>query len=501
MADVAEEIQGNWTSVRIINTASHTEFTNDAVNVPYLNVIQSLDLSRVGKLTLSDEGFRDYDSLKNLDISATELSTIKSSWFSKKTIETINLSENELQELKKESMKFFPQLRVFNASFNQIKTLEAKTFAESKKIEVIVLSHNRLVNVVFDDLQNLRQLYLEGNLIVTIWVWTFARMPKLQIINLAENAITGVVDRSFTALESLKYLNLSDNKIPYIGPWSFAGGSKIELETIDLSYNSITIMYPISLHEMIHALSLDLSFNKISEIYEKNFLKTTNLQMLNLQDNQIKKIAPKSFAKLTQLMTLDLSNNKLENFDVTLFDGNSFEDNRLRKLNLRNNLIKNVNKELFLLFNFLNNLDISENKLKTIPDDFLKTNKYLMSLNVASNQIEFFPSNFFTSLTFLKEFDVHNNQINYLPSMMDLDRLQSLKIGKNPWQCACLREFIAWTRVNDIELDKFNFNPPFPSCVVTTEMKCIKDFPLVDPDIKMKFNDGVSLVEMEVGRL
>lgn len=143
-------------------------FSFIAVNVPYLNVIQHLDLSRVGKLALSDTGFRDYDSLKSLHICNTEIAVLKSSWFSRKTLEVLNISENLLKALKKEDMKFFAQLKSFNASFNEIKTLEPNTFLESKKLETISLNNNQLVNVAFENLDNLKHLYIKDNMIVTV---------------------------------------------------------------------------------------------------------------------------------------------------------------------------------------------------------------------------------------------------------------------------------------------------------------------------------------------
>lgn len=138
------------------------------MNVPHLDVIQSLDFSNAGSLTISESGFRDFDSLKFLDMSQTEISSIKSSWFTKKTIEVLNVSGNLIKALKKEEMKFFSRLRIFNASSNEIKTLEANSFVDLKKLEVISLSHNQLTNVLFDNLENLKQLFLRVNLIVTV---------------------------------------------------------------------------------------------------------------------------------------------------------------------------------------------------------------------------------------------------------------------------------------------------------------------------------------------
>ena len=48
-------------------------------------------------------------------------------------------------------------------------------------------------------------------------------MPKLEFINLAENVIHGVADRWLETLESLKYVNLSNNKMPHVGDWVIYG--------------------------------------------------------------------------------------------------------------------------------------------------------------------------------------------------------------------------------------------------------------------------------------
>lgn len=80
-----------------------------------------------------------------------------------------------------------------------------------------------------------------------VWAATFNKMPRLEVLQLAENEIKGIVDRSFSTLESLKYLNLSNNKIPHVGPWLFAGATKTKLEEIDFSFNLITMIYPICL--------------------------------------------------------------------------------------------------------------------------------------------------------------------------------------------------------------------------------------------------------------
>lgn len=212
------------------------------VNVPHLNVIQTLDLSKVGKLVLDENGFTNfYDNLKNIDMSNTGLTDMKPSWFSRRNIETLDISKNSLPSLKKDQMKFFPFLKYFNASFNDIKTLEANTFLECKKLEIISLSHNILTTAHFDNLPNLRALYVKSNNLNTM-IASYTNMPKLETLNLADNNIGSMSDRNLQTLESLKFLNLSHNRLPYIPSYWFWSNDKTKLSTLDLSFNSISFI-------------------------------------------------------------------------------------------------------------------------------------------------------------------------------------------------------------------------------------------------------------------
>lgn len=80
-----------------------------------------------------------------------------------------------------------------------------------------------------------------------VFAASYHKLPRLETLNLAENQITRIVDRSFSTLENLKYLNLSNNKLPNVGPWLFAGASKIKLEELDFSFNLITTIFPVCL--------------------------------------------------------------------------------------------------------------------------------------------------------------------------------------------------------------------------------------------------------------
>lgn len=88
-------------------------------------------------------------------------------------------------------------------------------------------------------------------------------------------------------------------------------------------------------------------------------MKSISLQTLLINHNRITKIAPKSFEKLMALKTMDFSNNKLEAFTPEMFGGNLFTGNKLRKLNLSNNMLKVVQANVFALLASLATLDLS----------------------------------------------------------------------------------------------------------------------------------------------
>lgn len=189
LLDFGDEIQGNWTKVDIINKVGlqfsitsgmfidnlyeHYRYRSffyyfpDSV-VPNLSAIRVLNLSRAGKLNISDVGFKDYENLKVLNVSNTKIETLKSSWFSRKTIEVLNVSKNNIKALKKDDFKYFTKLNSLNLSYNAIDTIELYAFMDLKNLETLSLSNNLLNIVYFSYIQNLKYLYLRDNSITIV---------------------------------------------------------------------------------------------------------------------------------------------------------------------------------------------------------------------------------------------------------------------------------------------------------------------------------------------
>ena len=119
-------------------------------------------------MILSETGFRDYDALKVLDLSSSDITVMKSSWFARKTIEVLDISKNLIKNLKKDDMNFFDRLRVFDASANDIKSIEQNSFIDLKKLEKLILNDNGLDVILLDNLGSLKTISLRGNSIATV---------------------------------------------------------------------------------------------------------------------------------------------------------------------------------------------------------------------------------------------------------------------------------------------------------------------------------------------
>ncbi|KAL7050479.1 hypothetical protein ACKWTF_004095 [Chironomus riparius] len=383
-----------------------------------------------------------------------------------------------MTELRRDNLKYLPKLKFFNASNNDLVFVEAHTFMDSKKIEVVALTNNHIQSVHFENLDHLKTLNLKGNALNNIG-GNYVRMPKLEFLNLAENVIHGVADRWLETLESLKYVNLSNNKMPHIGDWTFGGGEKTKLVELDLSYNAIGPLYQNSFAHLPLLTYLDISHNKITEIHQKNFVKQTLLQSLYLDSNKIDKIQPNAFENNLQLRNLDLSVNKIKTFTTALF-GTKFGGNRLRKLNLAQNELADIDANLFAILKNLVTLNLSSNKLKELSPDSLKSNTKLQELYLDDNEIDFLVPTFFKNFNALEDFSIQNNRISFIPDTAGLKKLQRISIGQNPLQCICMKELLIWARTNKCKFVNEKENVKNPDCVVVPETTCVKEKAKID---------------------
>ncbi|CAF3832853.1 unnamed protein product, partial [Rotaria sordida] len=175
-----------------------------------------------------------------------------------------------------------------------------------------------------------------------------------------------------------------------------------------------------------HRYELVLSGDKINKrLEEKNELdptiwRLTRLNFLEISQCPIIESLSEDIGKLINLSTLTLTSNKLR----CLPDQMKNLEN-LRHLDLSNNQLNQLNKDLFLKLNHLETLNLSNNLLEDLPPFSPENNKKLAIINLSNNQLQTLPD-FPQQLENLSQIDLSSNQFEHFPDT--LLQLNSLKI-------------------------------------------------------------------------
>ncbi|XP_011557532.3 toll-like receptor 6 [Plutella xylostella] len=319
-----------------------------------------LNLSRNRLVKIDRYMFQDLYSLQKLNLEHNEISTIDEHSFEElRNLHSLTLSNNKLQHI---HSHLFSDLHVLHELFidnNKIKHIEDNAFDNMTTIEDLTLNDN-LLNSIPSSMRKLRSLrsldigtnnithlYRENfrglselfglrlvdNKVTFLNEDTFEHLPQLQVLNLASNKINHVspgcfrkninlkllrmdgneinkFDGIFNTLDTLVWLNMSENKITFFDFKSFPSS----LEWLDLHKNSIENFVNDDMYSHLNIKLLDLSFNNISQLTVTSIPKS--VEKLYLNDNYINYIQVGAFSKLQRLSTVTLNNNRLVQLDM-----------------------------------------------------------------------------------------------------------------------------------------------------------------------------------------
>ncbi|GAB0096728.1 Relaxin receptor [Sergentomyia squamirostris] len=202
-------------------------------------------------------------------------------------------------------------------AYNKIQLTE-RSFS-GLKLQFLDLKFNNISNIPADTLkgqENLNKLFLSNNAIEQISPGTFVGLGKLQWLLLRSNRLMKLSLMELRDLQSLIFLDLSNNKL---------------------------ILANDHFPKMNSILELVLDDNLIEHLDDKLFSGLGNLHLLSLHSNRISSIHPYAFEELTDLRELGLSNNLLK----TLPDAVLTPMSVLEALYLQNNNIS-MNETLFM---------------------------------------------------------------------------------------------------------------------------------------------------------
>ncbi|CAO2831447.1 unnamed protein product [Amaranthus hypochondriacus] len=275
-------------------------------------------------------------------------------------------------------------------------------------------------------------------------------------VSLTGLGLSGRLGKGLQKLQSLEILSLSNNN--FTGEISPELLQLPKLKTLDLSNNKFSGQLPSSFSKMSSSLRyLDLSKNHLSGPLPDNIFQNSRyLSYLSLSGNSFEGPIPSSISKCDLLTGLNLSKNHFSGNPFAQ-NGGIFALNRLRLLDLSNNLLSGSIPTGFYTLHNLKELHLQANQFYgTIPFDIglcphllkldLSTNSFVGDIPVSFgtlNSLTFlslehnmlsgdFPQ-WVGKLTNLQHLDVSNNGLTgVLPmSMGDLKSLQSFSVSNN----------------------------------------------------------------------
>ncbi|XP_059385282.1 leucine-rich repeats and immunoglobulin-like domains protein 1 isoform X2 [Carassius carassius] len=312
-------------------------------------------------------------------------------------LETLDLSNNDITELREHCFPPGLQIKDLHLSSNKIVHLELGAFKNlAGTLQILKLNRNRLTHLPVKGLElpKLTQLELSRNKLRLIEGLTFQGLSSLEVLKLQRNNISELTDGAFWGLARMRVLHLDYNSLQEVNSGSLYGLES--LQQLYLSNNSISNFNPEGWGFCERLRELNLSYNNLTKLSEGGFAKLVNLISLRLGHNSISHITEGAFRGLSSLRTLELDHNDISG---TIEDTNGAFTGleNLHKLTLFGNKIKSVAEKAFSGLEALEHLNLGENAIHSIQPEAFSKMKNLRNLRIQSDsflcdcQLHWFP--------------------------------------------------------------------------------------------------------------
>ncbi|XP_015208975.2 leucine-rich repeat-containing protein 15-like [Lepisosteus oculatus] len=295
-----------------------------------------------------------------------------------------------------------PQTETLFLSDNQLTSILKGAFRNLTALTFLGLSRNKICpeNDTLESLINLLSLDVSENDLQSIPIGFLQAPFKMVWINLAKNQLKTLPDGTFAKLQSLTYLDLSDNSM--------------------LLHNNI-------FEGLARLNTLILSGNRLTTIPSQLFDPTPKLQILDLSNNALTHLPTRLLYHQHNLSDLILNNNRFTQSVLPALRGLR----NLRFLYLSGNSISSLPPFPFINLSHLTKLTLSNNSLSKLPDGFLTGLYQLTVLDLSGNSIFWLPRDVFQNNTALEYLYLDRNDFSKMPMLLGLQNVQELKI------CCC----------------------------------------------------------------
>lgn len=268
--------------------------------------------------------FRDLPSVESITITGNKgLNRIENGQFvDLQKLKTIHLEHNGIEWIHLRAFSSLSNMQLLDLSHNNINdaVMIGRAVKDITSLEQLNLDHNSieaLPEASFVDLPRLKELYLNNNFIRELHHGAFHRVPSLKVVHLENNQLRHVsINIFFGQIFILILKHISHSflcNLTQVHPESFLMSSGRGLETIHLQNNDISRIEEV--RSILNALPtlkyLDLSNNKLTEIPFGALRGHGTLEQLHLNNNHLRLIERDAMMAMPSLRELRIRNNSL----------------------------------------------------------------------------------------------------------------------------------------------------------------------------------------------
>ncbi|KYN32156.1 Leucine-rich repeat-containing protein 15 [Trachymyrmex septentrionalis] len=401
--------------------------------------VESLILTNNSLTSLPDFVFSNLTKLKSLSLSDNQISNVRNLFVGLENLQLLDISRNPIRHFGRghlfgltKSVKILTDgnilwsisTGVFANSFLK-DTEEIKRLAAMQNQENPVKEEKIDKNKVATDESQERKLVessVVGNTRLKICK-SDGIVTSLAILLKDEELVDGCAE---VPIDTSMKVNLAELGIKgFQEDWYRL--HSLRIASLDLSNNEITEITKETLNNLPSSLTyVNFQGNKIRRIWSQ-VIENDHLNILNLRNNLIEEIEEGAFAK-TDLFELYLSGNQLKslNFVSSLPDA-------LTAFLANGNHIISIPDGVFSKFYRLNYLCLDDNKIEALQNDVFQGLKFLLTLSLARNDIKTIEPNAFKGLTKLQRLDLRHNSIRDLQkgTFAELTDLRQLNLANN----------------------------------------------------------------------
>ncbi|CAG9759420.1 unnamed protein product [Ceutorhynchus assimilis] len=394
----------------------------------------------------------------------------------------LQVANNLMVELKKESFKGLNYLIDADFSGNYIKKIDPDLFFDSAGFLTLELQNNPLdpvegpflaINTLlyldisncslnylnehfFENTTSLTTLDLSDNPLNILDTRAFEKLTSLETLKLNNCNLTAIMADTFTAQHGLKTLELSGNNFLSQANWEAVFSKLPLLENLDLRHSYANQLTETTFSNNQYLRVLVLAENNLTDIdVGKTIMDLYNLETLDLSDcNLTVPLSEDTFANSTKIRNLDLSGNTLFASDL-LVALSPLAD--LQKLSLSNCELRRL-PDTFYNFKSLHELDISRNPLNDAFIQLLAPLETLEYLNMGYSNLSSIAPDSFTKMTSMKRLVLSGNDLNNLEAGLfnNLTHLESLVLNfcglRRPLNATLFFNNFTYTDLTELQL-------------------------------------------------